>query len=497
MESVQRLLGLLALETDAPDEALRSLRISHMLSELLREQFPADTIGLSRSGFSSRREYVNSLIVELLVEKGAFRDALNYVELGKARAVKDLLSSRDSSDVEDAGSAGRDLSAVLGSWPLDKVAVEYYLGERKAYVFLIKSGGEVNAWVLRNEEGAPLSSRELVTSVRIFLSSIENHAAVMRSRLLSGQGFDNHWQDELNSLYVQLIPAEARESLNHAGSVIIIPHHILHYFPFAALVVEKDLDGASTSKVAKPKFLLDESCHLLYAPSLLTWDRLHQRPKKSQLRANAIGLVDVPGMSSLPGVRRDLNNFRVVFGDAVKSVVEGDDATPESAMRLMREPGILLIATHGFNNPDQPLESLLMLQSDRVEPSDKNLSAAGHLTVRDILGTQVNCSMVVMSACYSGLGDRSPLPGDDVFGLQRAFLMSGTRTVVSGLWDVYDGTAPDLIRGYFAGVKAGRPASQALADSQRELLQRLRSSRNAEPFLHPYFWAVYTVAGDD
>jgi CHAT domain-containing protein len=103
----------------------------------------------------------------------------------------------------------------------------------------------------------------------------------------------------------------------------------------------------------------------------------------------------------------------------------------------------------------------------------------------------------VMSACYSGLGDRSPLPGDDLFGLQRAFLHSGARTVVSGLWDVYDGTAPDLMLRLFEGLSAGKPAAAALADSQRTFLKSLRDTQLDEPWLHPYFWAVYTAAGDD
>jgi CHAT domain-containing protein len=84
-----------------------------------------------------------------------------------------------------------------------------------------------------------------------------------------------------------------------------------------------------------------------------------------------------------------------------------------------------------------------------------------------------------------------------LFGLQRAFLQAGARTVVSGLWDVYDGTAPDLIQSYFRHVAHGQPASQALAEAQREFLNRLRATGKPDVYEHPYFWAVYTVAGDD
>ena len=100
-----------------------------------------------------------------------------------------------------------------------------------------------------------------------------------------------------------------------------------------------------------------------------------------------------------------------------------------------------------------------------------------------------------MSACYSGLGDRSPQPGDDLFGLQRAFLHAGARSVLSGLWDVYDGTAPDLIRQFHEQVATGKSPPHALAESQRKFLKKLRASETAEPWLHPYFWSVFCVAG--
>src|SRR5262249_30294563 len=115
----------------------------------------------------------------------------------------------------------------------------------------------------------------------------------------------------------------------------------------------------------------------------------------------------------------------------------------------------------------------------------------------EIFNIRVGADLVVLSACYSGLGDRSPLPGDDLFGLQRAFLAAGARTVVSGLWDVYDETAPDLMNGLFVGLRKGKGIAEALAQSQRAFLARAKASPKPDPFIHPYFWSVYTVCGDD
>jgi CHAT domain-containing protein len=318
----------------------------------------------------------------------------------------------------------------------------------------------------------------------------------MAQGLLSGRGFDTSWQDDLHQFYDELLPADVRGALSSAQQVVVVPHHILHYFPFAALVTKRDSAPRKKTETISPRFLVDAPYHLIYAPSLTVWDLLRQQPPPKLNRAQAVGIVEVPGAPPLPGVGKDLENFQAVFGKAVQKILQGPEARRDQALKILGEFGVLLLATHGFNEADHPLDSyLLFLPPKGAETTDP--FQAGRLTAREIFETRVRASMVVMSACFSGLGDRSPLPGDDLFGLQRAFLQAGARTVVSGLWDVYDGTAPDLIQSYFRHVAHGQPASQALAEAQREFLNRLRATGKPDVYEHPYFWAVYTVAGDD
>src|SRR5205085_7762998 len=128
---------------------------------------------------------------------------------------------------------------------------------------------------------------------------------------------------------------------------------------------------------------------------------------------------------------------------------------------------------------------ILLSSSESEAPSEAAQRDAndGRLTAREIFARPVNADLIVMSACYSGLGDRSPLPGDDLFGLQRAFLNSGARTVVSGLWDVYDDTAPQLMNGFFERFAKGESVAAALHNSQRAFVARLRGSGKSEPWL--------------
>src|SRR6185436_632899 len=121
---------------------------------------------------------------------------------------------------------------------------------------------------------------------------------------------------------------------------------------------------------------------------------------------------------------------------------------------------MLFFGTHGHNDGERPLASFLLLMP--TADSKDTDEQTGRLSAKSVFETIVKADVVVMSACYSGLGDRSPLPGDDLFGMQRAFLQSGSRAVVAGLWDVYDGTAPDLMKGFFQRFEKGEPVAQAL-----------------------------------
>ena len=279
------------------------------------------------------------------------------------------------------------------------------------------------------------------------------------------------------------------------------------FVPFAALVIQTDPTIRSKFEMAQPKFLIDEGFSIACEPSLTTWDLIRRRTQGPLNQVRVVGLTDAEGAPPLPGVAIDLENVRAIYGDRVKQVVEGREATEGRAKKLLAEPGLLMLATHGFNDPEHPAESYLLFLRDDVAgitaPSKEDFLSVdindGRLTAREIFARRINARLVVLSACYSGLGDRSPLPGDDLFGLQRAFLHSGARSVLSGLWDVYDGTAPDLIRQFHEQIVKGQSPSQAIAEAQRIFLNKRRSveKRDEAVFLHPYFWSVFCVVGAD
>ena len=490
LESAYRLTGL--IERDAKPEApatrkkaMESLLVSYHIGEMLRSQYSSDSAGRSRAGFLARRAYVYAQLVELNLDAKRDVEALTYAERARARSLQDLLST--SGVTQSDGSPSRDVAAILANWPDDVVAMEYYLGEDNAWVFLIEPAGRVRSFKLVDSNGREVTPSEILLRVRRFMRETDHLLTREKSRVLALQ-YDHGWQQDLHDLYRILIPPEAEAALKKSKTAVIVPQHLLHYLPFAALVTEPDLQR-SASEVPRPKFLVEEGAAIIQVPSLAVWDRLRQAPAARITEVSALGDADASG---LPGVAQDLANLEEVFGTRTKVIHSGTAATVANAKAMLGQPGLAFFGSHGQESPDRPLEGRIIFEA----PSPGNED--GLLTAADLYTLPVASDLVILAACYSGRADRSPLPGDDLFGLQRALLQSGARTVIGGLWDVYDGKAPELMNGVFHRLVQGEPTAEALAGAQREFIKKYRDL--PEPrryFTHPYFWAVYAAWGDD
>jgi CHAT domain-containing protein len=494
LESAYRTLGMCDLRADSfqtpvdnPGDPLKSFMSSQSITELLRERFPDGTASIQQVGFFARRAYVYEQIVSVLIQRGEFSEALRYCELAKSRSLSNLLGARGI-QTPNSDSAAFESEEILASWPDDTVAIEYFITSDRVWMFVVDRGG-VSCHQLKSASGDPLSASALIADVTTFLQGIRGSARRMLTSYRASGEIDHSWQSDLHDFYSILIPGEVRTKTSGAQKLLIVPHHILHYFPFAALVTQTDRNEPTGLATVLPRFLIDEGQTIFTAPSLTSWAQLRQQSNMQLSQVNAVGLAEFPDAPSLPGVKVDLENLKKHFAPRIGKVLAGDDATETVVKQMLMTPGVLFAATHGVNLADQPLNSFLLCQ-----PSE---NSDGRLTAGEIFQNGVACNLVVLSACYSGLADRSPLPGDDLYGLKRAFLASGAQTVIAGLWDVYDATGPMVMDQFLLNLSEGRSAPESLSSAQRRFLQEQREKQRAALWVHPYFWAVYTTTGSD
>lgn len=188
----------------------------------------------------------------------------------------------------------------------------------------------------------------------------------------------------------------------------------------------------------------------------------------------------------------------------------------ETRLKAVASPLILHIATHGFFLPDQGWHSAATLGSAILGDAGplrgpgmespllrSGLAVAGVntfltrgslpleaedglLTAEDVSGLDLLATeMVVLSACETGLGEVRV--GEGVFGLRRAFVLAGARTLVMSLWKVPDHATRLLMKAFYGHLKEGLPRAEALRQAQLDV---------AETYPPPRFWGAFICQGD-
>jgi CHAT domain-containing protein len=205
--------------------------------------------------------------------------------------------------------------------------------------------------------------------------------------------------------------------------------------------------------------------------------------------------------------------------DGETAVLTGPAATPDAVLELMRSADVLHFAGHAAFDVDDPLRSFL-----RCAPLGDD---HGRLTVaRTLSEVSTPPDVVVLSACESGAFAPND-PFDELVGLPGTLLATGTRWVVSSLWEVGDIATSLLVTEFFRRWNGGdvHPA-RALAEAQEWLRERvgyddiarltdamateapdderLRAARDAwavrrsdgtPAFADELHWAAFTVTG--
>lgn len=89
----------------------------------------------------------------------------------------------------------------------------------------------------------------------------------------------------------------------------------------------------------------------------------------------------------------------------------------------------------------------------------------GLLTAEDVTGLDLlDAELVLLSACETGLGQVHV--GEGVFGLRRAFVLAGAKTLVMSLWKVPDEQTRELMGDFYKRLLAGQGRAEALREAQ-------------------------------
>jgi CHAT domain-containing protein len=329
-----------------------------------------------------------------------------------------------------------DTSALRALLPEDETLVEYFYGRDGLYAFV--------------------ATRDGVSATRLDGGGLAEDVIALRKAIQQpGIG----WQEPAKKLYLRLV-APIRGRLGTAN-LLVVPHGVLHYLPFNALH-----DG--------DRFLVQSyAIRLLPAATVLKF--LQAAPPERPGTLLALGNPDLGNKDyDLPFAQAEAEAVAKTMLHS-RALLRGD-ASRAAFRKYSSDFQFIHIASHGDFEPEQPLDSSVLLAPEGTDD--------GRLTVSDLYSMRIGADLVTLSGCETGLGRIAN--GDDVVGLTRGFLYAGTRTIVASLWQVEDQATGELMIAFYRSLAKGLAKRDALRAAQIEQLRK-------QP--HPFYWAAFQLTG--
>lgn len=462
-----------------------------------------------KASFAGQQVDFYATLIDLLWEEGRFEEVFNYAERARARAFLDQLANgaidfragADAKFLERERALKAEITArrtqltVLRNRPHDEWDSEAIAAVQAGLSALEADYGDLLVELkLQSPEVAGLVGVDVasladvqalldpkVTLVEYFITDDRTLAFVITQDTfeaiplevsrgeLTGTitdfrdfaSLDDPYPASLVQLHAWLI---APLQVHLTGPVLgIIPHSALHYLPFAALT-----DGQG--------YLSDD--YILFSlpsASALRFIQAERKPGADTLLA----LGNPTSAEPLPALRFAEQEVEAIADLYGSQALVGTEATESAVWSQASQAGVLHLAAHGEYNPFSPLFSTVHLAAD--EQND------GRLEVHEVYGLDLTAAtdLVVLSACQTQLGELSA--GDEVVGLNRAFLYAGTPSVMASLWNVDDAATALLMERFYTHLRARLGKAEALRQAQID-------TRAEYP--HPYYWAAFVLTGD-
>ena len=309
--------------------------------------------------------------------------------------------------------------------------------------------------------------------------------------------------------------------------LLVVADGALNYVPFEALI--KTSDGADYASLS----YLIKTNEIVYAPSASVIAAIRQQRGSSStgsaknllVVADPVFNTDDPRLKGNSAVQSggEARGLGLGLESAINDVT--DSPAPAGGLRLARLVGtraeaeeigkiaktggvqadlwidlnasednvrsrdmtnyrVIHIATHGLLDAQRPQFTGVVLSLVGNKTTD------GFLRTDEIFNLRMNPSLVMLSACETGLGKEKR--GEGVIGLTRAFMYAGAPTVGVTLWSVADKSTAELMTDFyrrFLSSDKPAPASSAMRDAQLAMI-------SAKKYSAPFYWAPFVLVGE-
>ncbi|HYJ89012.1 MAG TPA: CHAT domain-containing tetratricopeptide repeat protein [Pyrinomonadaceae bacterium] len=365
--------------------------------------------------------------------------------------------------------------------------IEFYLGEERSFVWLI-SRGTVGFEILSRRS-------EIEGKVRKYVNDLSTAPANLHLQLRVAKQ-----QAMAQELFTMLFGKLASRLTDY--KLIVIPDGLLNHVPYESLfnngryLLEDHqisyLPSASLIELLRQPPPRSASEHDDQLDLLAFGDPVFQQRSKTSLSRNLPATSakaekrawdwEMSNLSRLPRTRDEVEYIASLIPKERQRLYLGKDSTEKA---FKQEPlskyKWIHLATHSLIDERNPGRSAVVLGLDGNNDED------GFLRATEIADLDLNCDLVILSACETGRGQLTS--GEGIIGLSRSFFVAGARSVVVSQWAVSDISTAQLMKDFYQQMVSDVAKPAALREAKLRMLGSGSETR------HPYYWAPFVIIG--
>ena len=365
--------------------------------------------------------------------------------------------------------------------------IEFFLGEERSFVWLI-SRRTVRFEILPGRS-------EIDRKVREYLNDLSTAPANLHLQLRIAKQ-----QSMAQELFTMLFGKLSSQLTDY--KLIVVPDGLLNHLPYESLF-------------NNGRYLIEDH-RISYLPSAGIIELLHQpRPESAseqkgqwdllafgdpvfqqrartalnrRLPASSVEIEqqawnwEVDSFPRLPRTRDEVEYIASLIPRERERLYFGKDSTEKAfKQEPLNKYRWIHLATHSLVDERNPGRSAVVLARDVENYED------GFLRATEIADLDLNCDLVVLSACETGRGQLSL--GEGIIGLSRSFFIAGARSVVVSQWAVSDISTAQLMKDFYQQLVNNAAGPAALREAKLRMLKSGSETR------HPYYWAPFVIIG--
>jgi CHAT domain-containing protein len=252
-------------------------------------------------------------------------------------------------------------------------------------------------------------------------------------------------------------------------NLIIIPDGKLSFLPFDALIT----NAAFTVNLQQAAYFINQ-CNTLYGYSAaILLKQLHNNQPQYN-NTTVFAPVFSNSQNHQQPLLYSLQEAEAIAANKNTTSFVKEKATLGNFKQQFANSGILHIATHAY--ADTGTNS-----NPKIEFIDSSLM------LNELYAMHTNASLVVLSACETGLGRLNSSEGP--MSLARGFYYAGAQNVITSYWNVDDKSTAALFSSVYKNMQSSS-SSDAIYLAKKELIK----NENGK-FASPYYWAGFVHIG--